>query len=277
MNDHKTSICKLCNEKTNYLFSMEIAQSIQANYYECKVCKTLQSYHLDNMSSNELKKFYESSDSLDLDNGAAWRQYCILHRLKTLFRLKIIRSFSLENFKVLDFGAGSGFVASSLKFKLGWDVYAYEPYTKPYFSTVKFLKNIDEVIANKPYNLIVASEVFEHLNKPIDTLNIIRDVLYKDWFYVFVTTGLYIPGKRDKSWTYLAPMTGQHTTFYSTESMKKVGKILGASKIYQIGAEYEWLFAKYPSRMLLLHDIYNIFFLNFLKMQVKLGLLPRLE
>lgn len=276
MTNYSSRICKLCNKTTNYLFSLEVYKNIQAHYYECEECNTLQSYHLDAMTPNELKNFYESIKNLNIDSGAAWRQYCIVNRIKSLVNLRVIRN-SGHKFKVLDFGSGSGFAASCIKFNLGCDVYAYEPYVQSGFSSIQCFKSIDEVIDNGPYNLVIASEVFEHLNEPLRTLNVIRDLLDKKLSYLFITTGLYIPGKRDKNWKYLAAISGQHVIFYSTQSMKKVGQILDIARIYQIGTEYEWLFVKDSSDTSIFSYAYTKTILGALRMFVNLRILPKIE
>ena len=246
------------------------------NYYECEACKTLQSNHLDSMSAKELEDFYQSAISLNLDTGESWRQYCLVSRIKSLVKSKVIRS-SGKRFKVLDFGSGSGFAASCLKFKLDWDTYTYEPYVETSFSSTKNFKSIDEVIKNQPYDLIIASEVFEHLSNPLITLNIIRDILNKDLSYVFVTTGLYRPDETDNSWSYLAPMSGQHVIFYSAQSMKKVEQILEASSVYQVGTDYEWLFIKKSEKPTNLFNIYIKICLIILRILVDIDVLPKIE
>lgn len=276
MQDNSSGVCKLCNQKTNYLFSLDVYKSIRANYYECEVCKTLQSNHLDSMSTKELEDFYQSVVSLNLDTGEAWRQYCIVSRIQSLVQSKVIRS-SGKKFKVLDFGSGSGFAASCLKLKLGWDTYTYEPYVETSFTSTKTFKSIDEVVANQPYDLIIASEIFEHLNNPLITFNIIRDILNKDLSYVFVTTGLYKPNETDNSWSYLAPMSGQHVIFYSAQSMKKVEQILETSNIYQVGTDYEWIFIKKSDKLTKLSNIYIKMCLKILRILVDIDILPKIE
>jgi len=195
------------------------------------------------MSPEELKDFYNSKRDLDLDPGAAWRQYCIVSRIEHLVKLRIIPCLS-KDFKVLDYGCGSGFTASYLRYRFGWDTVCYDRYTMPPFSPNRFFRDWEEVVRNGPYHLVIASEVFEHFIHPKEQIIQIRDVLREDYAFVLITTGLYIPGKRNQGWNYLAPRSGQHVSFYSRESIQEVGRLLGDCSIYQVGAEYEWLFVR---------------------------------
>jgi len=235
----------------------------------------LQSYHLDSMSPEELREFYNSKRDLDLDPGAAWRQHCIVNRIEHLVKLRIFPYLS-KGFKVLDYGCGSGFTASYLRYRFGWDTVCYDPYTMPPFSPNKFFRDWEEVVRNGAYHLVIASEVFEHFRNPKEQITQIGDILVEDYAFVFLTTGLYVPTKRDQAWQYLAPQSGQHVCFYSRGSIEEVGRLLKACRIYQVGAEYEWLFVRSHRRSGLSHAHLSAAS-ALLRTAVSLGILRKIE
>jgi 2-polyprenyl-3-methyl-5-hydroxy-6-metoxy-1,4-benzoquinol methylase len=199
----------------------------------------------------------------------------VVTRIEQLVRLGIIPSSS-RGFKVLDYGCGSGFVASYLAFRFGWNSLCFDLYEAPFFSPSRRLKDTSLLLQNAPYHLVVASEVFEHFIDPRAEIVQIHDILDEDSGFVFVTTGLYLPGKRDQSWNYLAPQSGEHVCFYSQKTMLEIARLLRASRVCQVGAEYEWLFVR-RSRKALLSNVRISVVSAFLRTGVKLRVLRRIE
>ncbi len=267
--------CKLCRSETTYKFSLPLVNNIQGDYFECKNCQMLQSYHLDSMSPEGMADFYELDSELSLDCGSAWRQYCIMNRVEHLVRLKIVPDLS-GNHKMLDFGCGSGFVVSALRSEFKWNTFGYEPYAEATFSSDRVFQNWEAVVQNGSYSLIIASEVFEHFTNPEQQIIKIRDVLAREYAFVYITTGLYVPDKRGKDWNYLVPQSGQHVAFYSHKTMRKVRELLGATSIYQVGAEYEWLFVRLPSSASQLARARFSATAAFLRAAVGLGILKKI-
>lgn len=233
--------CRLCGSEVVYKFSLRLVAGLKGRYCECKNCRMLQSHHLDRMSPSELEAKTESAPCAELDSGAAWRLSCVARRLELLAKLRILAGVRQYR-KTLDFGCGTGFLVSYLAHRFGGGAIGYEPYSTPAFAKDKVFADWDAVAQKGPYHLVVASEVFEHFIHPREELIRIRNVLASDAAYVYVTTGLYIPGRTDSTWKYLAPQSGHHVSFYARQTMKQVALLLGASGVYQAGANYEWLF-----------------------------------
>lgn len=153
----------------------------------------------------------------------------------------------------------------------------YDPYTRPCYSPSKVIQDWESVVSAGPYDLIIASEVFEHFIRPKEDIHALNKIIKSDRAYVFITTGLYIPDRRTQEWTYLAPQSGQHVVFYARKSLEQVGILLGAQDIYNVGAEYEWFFVlgSTPlSRPLHFHHSIAAFLLQ---KAVALGLSPKIE
>jgi hypothetical protein len=223
-----------------YKFCSVVLEKIRANYYECLNCHMLRSDHLDGDACN-LADVYGIENKLDLDAGAAWRQYCVVRRIEKLVRYQMIKPRT-KTIKVLDLGGGSGFIGSYLAFRLGWDAYTYDPFSKPSYSPGRFLREWPSVQSKGPFDLIIATEVFEHFLRPREEISRMAEILAPSRSYIYITTKLYTPGVVDASWPYLAGMSGQHVCFYSKDSVKLIARLLGNFELYQVGGDYEWLF-----------------------------------
>lgn len=233
--------CKLCGGKSTYRFSLPLLAGLRGEYFECSNCGLLQSHHLDSLTPFDLGKIANYPPNVDFDSGAAWRLSCIANRVEQLVKLRLMPRAN-RNFKALDFGSGTGFLVSYLAHRFGWITVGYDPYCGPAFGQGKVFTEWEAIVQRGPYDLIVASEVFEHFTNPREDLIRIRDVLAKDAAFVYVTTGLYIPGVTDSNWSYLAPQSGHHVSFYARQTMKEIARLMGANGVYQAGADYEWLF-----------------------------------
>ncbi len=234
--------CKLCGGEVIYKFSLPLPAGLEGKYVECSSCRLLQSHHLDPISPSELEKRASYPPGIDLDPGAAWRLSCISRRIHNLLKLNILPAAS-PDFRALDFCSGTGFLVSYLAHRYGWRAVGYDPYCAPAYAQGKVFRDWALVEQRGPYQLIIASEVFEHFTDPRDELHRLRDVLAAGCAFLYVTTGRYFPEKTTAKWTYLAPQSGHHVSFYARQTMEKIATLIGASGLYQAGSEYEWLFA----------------------------------
>jgi hypothetical protein len=192
------------------------------------------------MSPVELDAFYRRAETLELDPGSAWRQYCVFTRLLQLHRLRLVPR-GLRGARALDFGGGSGFVPAALAHRLGWDTVCFEPYVTPAFSPQRVQTDWSGVESKGPYRVVIATEVFEHLTRPAEEFNRLGRALCAERAVVYVTTGLYQPGVHDASWSYLAPQSGQHVCLYAKESILRAAHALGCDRVLNVGRPYEWL------------------------------------
>jgi hypothetical protein len=260
------SLCCLCGAPSDLKFELPLVSGLTGHYYECRRCQFLRSDHLDDPAA--LRIVYSNTLG-DADVGAAWRERCVADRMVQLAAFGLFPP--KQQCRLLDFGCGPGYVASLLRYRKGWEVYGFEPYLPPLYLPTSTLVNRDQVLAHAPFNIIIASEVLEHF---IDQASNLRDIseVMADTGFLYVTTGLYRTPGCDKNWTYLAPQGGQHVSFYSRSAINEVKRILGASAVYQVGAEYEWLFVRNPSQER--HAGVACKVLNWL---VRLGLIDRIE
>jgi SAM-dependent methyltransferase len=234
----KDSLCCLCGAPSDLKFELPLVSGLTGHYYECRRCQFLRSDHLDNPEA--LRTVYTNALG-ESDIGAAWRERCVADRIQQLVALRLFPRY--RKCRLLDFGCGPGYVANLLQFRNGWDVYGFEPYIPPMYLPTRTLVSRDQLLAHAPFDLIIASEVLEHLVDPASELRGISEILADAGFF-YVTTGLYRTPGRDVNWPYLAPQSGQHVSFYSRSAIEEVKRIVGASAVYQVGAEYEWLFVR---------------------------------
>ncbi|HEY9403685.1 MAG TPA: class I SAM-dependent methyltransferase [Pyrinomonadaceae bacterium] len=233
--------CKLCAGQAVYKFSLPLVAGLQGNYFECTKCRMLQSHHLDTLTVQGLIDLSNYSPDIDLDTGAAWRQFCIASRLHQLATARVLPDKDTD-FKALDFGCGTSFLVSFMAHRFGWNAVGFDPYWTPAYAQPRVYKDWESVVRNGPYNLIIAAEVIEHFIQPNEELLRIGEILAKDFGFIYVTTGRYVPGRTTRNWEYLAPESGHHVTFYARQTMLEIARIMGAKSVYQVGAEYEWLF-----------------------------------
>ncbi|MBU1862340.1 MAG: class I SAM-dependent methyltransferase [Candidatus Omnitrophica bacterium] len=113
---------------------------------------------------------------------------------------------------VLDFGCGPGPVLASLLQEEGFEVDTYDIHFAP-----------DEVYRNKSYDLITATEVFEHLKDPLITTSFLREHLTPNGIMAIMT--LFHPGNEEqfKTWWYKREAT--HISFYTPRTFKKLATL----------------------------------------------------
>ncbi|HET8567524.1 MAG TPA: class I SAM-dependent methyltransferase [Candidatus Limnocylindria bacterium] len=213
---------------------------LTGHYYECTSCRFLHTSHLDDPGT--LERVYSRPDT-DCDPAAAWRQFCVAKRMR---QLALWRAFGwrYSPLNALDVGAGSGFLPAFLAHDLGWNAIGYEPYERPAYSPRLHAGTWEAVSAKAPFQVVTASEVLEHLREPLPELRRIASVMDERRSFLYVTTGAYDPDACDQHWPYLATHTAQHCSFYSREALARVGEVIGASLVLQVGREAEWLFVR---------------------------------
>jgi SAM-dependent methyltransferase len=229
--------CRLCGGATRLRFTLALAHGLTGRYFECQACRFLRSDHLDD--GGALATVYRRARADD-DEGAAWRQFCIASRLTTL---AASRALPHRPLRVLDFGCATGFLPAYLRVRHGWDAHGYEAYGQATFLPSRVHASWAEVAALAPFDLLVATEVLEHLPDPLLELRRMASVLAPG-ACVYVTTSAYDPAAHDARWHYLAPHTAQHCAFYSRPALAIVARALGAGGPLQVGSSAEWLFAR---------------------------------
>ncbi len=206
--------CLICTKETTSF------QDTQFNikYHYCSYCQFIHS------KEKKLGKEDEKKEYLRHNNNFQSLGY--VNMFKDL--LDILDNLKINIDNTLDYGAGPGpdYVLSSLIKKRGVKKsYIYDPFFAP-----------DIKLDKESYNLITATEVFEHFfqaNKEIIKLN---KLLIKEGFLVIMT--LFHPIKElndnninlfNKWWYRRDP---SHLSFYNENTFNVISKIYGFKKFY---------------------------------------------
>jgi 2-polyprenyl-3-methyl-5-hydroxy-6-metoxy-1,4-benzoquinol methylase len=192
--------CKLCEGETDYRFSKVLMKKYEAQYHLCRECGSLQI-----LSTEFLAEAYQNQNWA-LDTGLVARN------LLSAAKISLLLSALVDQKEmVIDYGGGTGLLTRLLR-DMGWNVFAYDKFGKPLFVDAFHLTSINEVNCR----LMIASEVFEHFDRPKEEI----DFILKRTKILVFTTELY--RDQDENWWYLAPFSGQHVFFWSQKAITNV-------------------------------------------------------
>ena len=118
----------------------------------------------------------------------------------------------LKEGSILDFGSGPEAVLASLLKDRGFDVLYYDPFFEPHLP--------EEIV----FDMITATEVFEHIQDPVKQLKWIDHHLRKEGYFSMMT--LLYPEDRNLfyNWFYLRDIT--HIIFYHSKTYEYMAQLL---------------------------------------------------
>lgn len=187
--------CHICNKCVNVLYDRQF----DINYYHCLNCDFIFIDPDCIVSKQEALRIYEQHNN-SLENTG----YVEMLRA---FISKAITPYNQNTRKILDFGSGPNPVLAQLLKEEGYDVDIYDYYYSP-----------EEIYLDRIYDLITLTEVIEHLQDPVGTL----EVLYKRLkpYGIMAITTLYHPKDNElfQKWWYRRDKT--HISFFSHDTMK---------------------------------------------------------
>jgi hypothetical protein len=199
------SKCPICKSNTHLLFEVNIF-GVNRKLLECTSLECKQAF-FDNVTW--LDRAYSSAIA-DLDTGAVRRCLSIRKLIASVV------SINANNSMTLDYGGGPGLLTRLLR-DVGINCYHYDKYCSNVYAGS--FEGIDT-----HYDVVTMVEVIEHLMNPIEDL---ETIFRKYTPNLVIATTVLRPAILDKSWWYLTPSTGQHINFYTSNSLKKIGRILG--------------------------------------------------
>ncbi|PKM91243.1 class I SAM-dependent methyltransferase [Candidatus Falkowbacteria bacterium HGW-Falkowbacteria-1] len=208
------NVCKICGDKTREIFH----EKLNIKYFQCLSCDFI--FKGDEFiisSEEELARYNRHNNSID-DQG-------YVEYFKKFIDTAIIPYCSGTK-NVLDFGCGpSPVLAEILKKDYNFSVDIYDLF---YFPE----KNYE----GKKYDLIVSTEVVEHLKNPLDYFLEFAKLL-KDGGLLSVMT-LFHPSddERFKSWWYINDVS--HIGFYNLKTFEEIAKKVGLEIIYTNNKNY---------------------------------------
>ena len=201
--------CKICEAKTRTL----IDEKKELKYYRCESCGFVA---LDDNSVVEAQ--VEKAHYAKHNNSFECSGYVEMFEK---FIDKAVEPYLETSKKILDFGCGHTPVLAELlrRRKLDVDIYDYYFYPK-------------ELYKNNQYDLIISTEVFEHLQEPKKILETLTSSLKDNAYLVLMTQ---FPPEDDAEflkWWYRRDIT--HIGFFTPKSFELLAKEFGLRVIKAI-------------------------------------------
>lgn len=195
--------CTVCSSASKPLFSGRILGRYDIQYYLCPNCDFVQTeppYWLS-------EAYHDSIAQTDI--GLIGRNIAYSRATR-----KLISCFLGKNGKFIDYGGGTGMFVRLMR-DAGFDFYWHDTYTNN-----QFAKGF-EYNPNAKYNLLTAFEVFEHLSNPVAEIKNMATIAEN---ILFSTELISTPPPEFSDWSYYAPFTGQHISFYTEKALHLLAK-----------------------------------------------------
>lgn len=191
---HLFVLCPLCGGSAGLFFEMP-----QKIYYQCKQCSGVFLEKGCFVSEEAEKRRYEEHNNNIDDPGYQRFVEPIVSRIQ--------EKFTREH-QGLDYGAGTGPVASMLLRKKGYSIELYDPY---------FWNNPEALI--KKYDFIICCEVIEHFKFPNKEFALLKSLLSSKGA-LFCMTELYSEKTDFRNWYYKNDPT--HIFFYHQNTLRQI-------------------------------------------------------
>lgn len=194
--------CKICNAQCGNIFDSVILQKYNANYFYCKNCRFL----FCGNAQEWIKEAYGESINIE-DTGIMVRNN------NTAFNLSLLLYYLFGNTgKFLDFAGGHGFLVRLMR-DAGFDFFWADAYSQNLVAR-GFEGNL-----NEQYNAVTSFESFEHFLEPMQEIDNIAKL---SKMIIFSTDLLPNPIPKPHEWEYYGLSHGQHISFYSEKTLRKI-------------------------------------------------------
>jgi len=194
--------CKICKSRTTTI----VESKKEFSYYRCSFCGFI---YLDD--DFKLEKEAEKAQYDLHNNGFESEGYV---QMFENFITEAIAPYLDDIESVFEFGSGPGPVLSELLKRRGLEVDIYDLYYAP-----------KKVYESKCYDLIVSTEVFEHLSRPMEILEMLAEHLTERGYVALMTK---FPPKDDQKfldWWYRRDPT--HISFFTPKSFELMAEKVG--------------------------------------------------
>ncbi len=187
-------LCKICLSPTKLWENNRFTQ----RYMHCSECQLIAQEDACNVSEEREKQQYDQHHN-SLENEG----YVAMFETFLDFFWK---EFTYKDISCLDFGSGPTPVLSTLLQRRGACVDCYDKFYQP-----------QRVFENKAYDLITSTEVFEHLDNPVETLNVLAQHLKPQGYIALMT--LFHDNSVENFWTWWYRRDPTHITFYTPKTI----------------------------------------------------------
>ncbi len=198
----ETRGCKICAAGTKPLWD----EQFKISYFFCSRCQYIFIDEKEIVSPEQEIALYKQHNNT-LENEGYVNMF-------EAFISKTILPYQERIKRVMDFGCGPGPVLAELLKRRGFEVDVYDPYFYP-----------ETIFEQRNYDLITATEVFEHLKDPLETARLLRGHLNPCGILAVMT--LFHPGEASafKKWWYRHDPT--HISFFQPQTFKALADRLG--------------------------------------------------
>lgn len=180
-------------------------------YHECAECQWIALDQSHFLSAEDQKQRYLQHENTEENAGYV--------EMFEDFTKTCIASFTRKGSRILDYGCGPEPVLAQLLSRKGYAVKAYDI----------FFKSDDDALCEK-YDVVVLTEVLEHLANPKEILKELSDLLNPGGVIVLMT--LFHPNDHLSfgQWWYRRDKT--HVTFYTLKTIEKMASVLGLTVLF---------------------------------------------
>jgi hypothetical protein len=198
----KLKPCPICNSSASTLLEYKVRHENDAILVKCHKCSFMFVHNPHWLAAS----FRETLQPLDI--GAVERCSIVLD-----FAQAVITTLGVSRPKVIDWGGGYGLLTRMARDR-GLNFANFDPYVTPLFSAPANLKRMCKA------DLIVVSEVFLHMEQPVEVLNELLT-----FAHTVIVTAVVPPNLLSSDWWYLMPATGQHVAFYPLPTLEKLAEM----------------------------------------------------
>jgi Methyltransferase domain len=201
--------CPICNSMQSKCFTSKLLNKYDVSYFHCEGCGLLQTespYWLDEAYRDVI---------VDVDTGLLSRNIAISKKLASFLSVY----FSAHE-SYVDIAGGYGTLTRLMR-DIGFDFYWQDPYCNNMLA-----KGFESDAKSVTASVVTAFEVLEHIQNPVE---FIQNTLSQSQASTLIfSTELFegSPPQPDDWWYYL-PQTGQHISFYQSQTLEKIAEILG--------------------------------------------------
>ena len=194
--------CKICKEKSKYIFNAKILNNHQIEYFKCSSCGFVQT-----QTPYWLEEAYNDAISVS-DTGVMVRNNSFAKTTSVIFSL-----LSKNNGSFLDYGAGYGIFTRLMRDK-GFDFFWYDKYATNLLS-----RGFEGDILDKKYEAITSFENFEHFENPMEDIEKIFSLTDTVLFSTELVPDI-TPNPNE--WWYYCLEHGQHISLFSKKSLEYI-------------------------------------------------------
>jgi SAM-dependent methyltransferase len=197
----KSMRCNICGNEDLHLIEVKNKAKLK-KYYRCKVCEFIFIDKAHILSSEDEGRRYEIHNNEISD--PSYRSY-----FKNF--IDYIEDDLDKGHTILDYGSGPQPVLADVMEENGYTVDIYD----------KFFYNRKEYL-DKKYDVIISTEVFEHIYNPVETLETLLSILNKNGKLILMTAVSPLTDEEFKRWWYIQDPT--HVVFYNKKTFDTISR-----------------------------------------------------